>query len=234
MNALQRAQQIAGRLAEVDQARKYEMEAEALQNKLELLKQQRTVLQSAIATAIVLVNNGALDASALPAMSKAKESVSKVAEAFEGDTRTLTSGRAFNTLLRNLEKTAEAVTDISGIAWSDATSTIPRPNPKLLSRIEEIKSQRSAVQRLRVAADALVSATKVPPSTQEQWDVYAEQRRQVEDLVETLNADRFPQAVLEFCKKAQGEGAPLDMLTPEVKKWLEENNMYDDLRFRLV
>lgn len=234
MNALQRAQQLAVRLSEVEQARKYEKEAEALQGMLVLLRQQRAALQAAIATAAVLVSNGALDASTLPAVGSAKESVTKVAGPFEGDHRTLTSGRSFTNLLRSLEKTAAMVTEVTTAAWQSISSTIPRPNQKLLSRVEEIRSHAKAVQRLRAAAAELATTAKAAPSTQEQWDTYAEQRRQVEELDRAMSVDGFPQAVLEFCKKAQGEGAPLSMLTPEVKDWLEQNNIYDDLRLRLL
>lgn len=234
MNALERAQQLAARLGEFDEARKYRKEAEALHSMLVLLNQQRTALQAAIAMAVVLVNNGALDASTLPAVGNAKKSVTKIADAFNGDPRTLTSGRGFSNLLRSLEKTAESVTEVTTTAWVRITSTIPRSSQKLLSRIEEIRSQTKAVQQLKAAATELATSTKAPPSTQEQWDTYAERRRQVEELARAVNADGYSPAVLDFYKKAQGEGAPLSMLTPEVKEWLEQNNIYDDLRLRLL
>jgi hypothetical protein len=235
MKALERAHQIASRLGEVDAARQYTHEAQALQNKLELLRELRVTLRARVETAAVLVDGKVLDSAKLPNVGQMRDSLAKLAEAFAGDTRTLTSGRLFTTLTRHLESATQVISEATAAAWKDVTSAAPKTNEKLLGRIEQIPSLADSVRKLREAVSEFTSAIRTPPASQVAWNRYAELRARVADLVGGLNTDRFPEPVLEFWKLAQSrDGAPLDLLTPEVQQWLKENQMYDDLRLRLL
>ena len=234
MTTLLRVKEITKRLETVQEAQKYEKEAEDLQNKLDLLSQRRRKLGSAIDQAIVPVNNSALAPRRLPDMEKTRQVLQTVSDAFVGSARSLTSGRNFTTLQRNIDKLADSIGEQSATAWKEHTKTVPRVNETLLRRIEQIRSQTAAVNRIRYAVADLKRSTGAVPTTQEAWNVYVQARQKVEEQLRQLNPDQFPQAVLDFCRAAQGEGATLDMLTDDVRTWLEEQGMLGNLRYRLL
>ena len=233
MTALERVRDITGRLDKVLEARQYAKEAEDLQNKLDLLSQRCGEVTTAIGPTVVLVSNAAMDRQRMPDLERTRQALQRVSETFEGTAQSLTGGRNLRTLLNNLESSTASIADETKAAWNEHSATVPKVSEPLLHRIEQISTQAHAVGQIRSAVSELRRCARFP-STQDEWDAFSRARKKVEVLVDKLDPSNFPKAVLEFCKAAQGGGATLDMLTDDVRKWLDEHGMINNLRYRLL
>ena len=232
MTARDRASELRTRISEIKEAQKHEKHAEALEDKRQALESFRSKLQAAVTSAGVLVKNQRLESATLPDPTKLADSLNKVFESFIEDRGSITKGRNFTTLTGHLDTTTKALRGATLAAWKKVVSAAPKINDSLLRQIAELHGQRAAVEQLRNANARLVEASTKPPANQGEWDAYQTLMRLVEEQIKTLNTDHFPQSVLDFCKAAQSSGAPLSMLTREVRAGLEEHGLLDDLRYR--
>ena len=232
MKAHERASVLRRRVAEIKEAKKFEKHAEALEDKRQALESYRSKLQAAVESAAVLVKNGCLKSDALPDPQKLDEALESIVEAFTDDLGSITRGRNFTTLSGHLETITEELRGGTTRAWKEEVSTAPKINESLLSMIGQLRDQRTAVGELRIASAELADVSKTPPANQTEWTDYRKLKNFVKEKVAELNADHFPKSVLEFCIAAQSEGAQLSMLTEDVRAWLEENDMLDDVRYR--
>jgi hypothetical protein len=106
------------------------------------------------------------------------------------------------------------------------------PNQELLNvldKIEDFKPNIAQIRRLELQ----INSEKLPK--------YQEQLNHINNLIEqlnktwdTLNADNVPEEVLSFLKAAGNDrGAPLNLLTPTVRTWINEHQLSHTLRIRI-
>ncbi len=233
MTARDRASELRTRISEIKEAQKHEKHAEALEDKRQTLESFRTALQAAVTSAGVLVKHQRLESAALPDPTKLADALDKLFESFVKDPGSITKGRNFTTLAGHIETTTKALRDAILTAWKKEVSKAPKTNDSLLRQIAELSGQRVAVEQLRNANARLVEASKRPPADEKEWTKYRELLQVVRKKVGQLSADHFPKSVLAFCIAAQSGGAKLSMLTDDVRAWLTEHDMLDDLRYRL-
>lgn len=50
----------------------------------------------------------------------------------------------------------------------------------------------------------------------------------------SLNSDDFPEAILHFLQAASDQGSSLNLLTPEVQNWINQNGISDSFKIRLT
>ena len=232
MTARDRASQLRTRICEINDALKHEKHAEALEDKRQALESFRTKLQATVTSADVLVKNQCLESATLPDPAKLADGLNKLFESFIEDPGSITRGHNFTRLSKHLETITKALRDATVSAWIEEVSAAPKTNDSLLRQIAELHGQRAAVEQLRNANARLLDASTKPPANQGEWESYQTLVRLVEEQIKTLNTDHFPQSVLDFCKAAQSSGAPLSMLTDEVRAGLEQHGLLDDLRYR--
>lgn len=234
MKASDRARALRARVVEIGLARKHEKDAHVLEDKRDTLEKSRGALQTAVDSAAVLVRNRCLESDALPDSNKLEDALSKITEAFDGDSAAITQGRNFTQLCKYLESTTERLSESTKAAWKAEVSTAPKTNETLLANIAKLRGQRLVVDELREDNAKLVEATRRAPINQEEWARYQELSKSVGKKVELLSADNFPKPVLDFCIASQSSsGARLSMLTDDVRDWLAKNGMLDDVRYRL-
>jgi hypothetical protein len=234
MKASDRAQMLRARVVEISSAREHEKDAHALEDKRKSLEKYRDALRSAVDSAAVLVRNRCLEPPTLPDPNVLIDALTKITEAFASDSAAITKGRNFTQLCKYLEALIDQLADSTKSAWKQEVSSAPKTNDNLLSKISKLPGKARAVEELRTANTQLADATKRAPTNQEEWALYQELSESVGKKVELLSADNFPKPVLDFCIASQSsEGARLSMLTDDVRDWLDEHGMLDDVRYRL-
>jgi GGDEF domain-containing protein len=100
----------------------------------------------------------------------------------------------------------------------------------LLSRIDAF---RATIQKIR-NLDRLIKRDEFPKN-KEEFDNTEQIIYQLEELWNNLNTSEVPDVVLCFLKASVSqEGAPLNLLTSEVRDWITKHGVSEVLRIRLL
>lgn len=110
---------------------------------------------------------------------------------------------------------------------------MPSTNDELLNLLAKISSFRADVEHIqKLKAD--VYKVKFP-ETESIFEYLENSIKNLKKCWEDLSGDDVPEAVLIFLRRAAAtEGAPLDLLTPEVTEWLDRHHISHALRIRLL
>jgi len=118
-------------------------------------------------------------------------------------------------------------------AWENyLAEKMPSTNQEMLNVLLKIEAFRPNVQKIQ-DLNAQIQRQKLPQNYEE----FEHIERLIDQLREhwlTLSSDDFPETVLHFLKAAVDFGAPLNLLTPEVREWLDSHDISDSLRIRLT
>jgi hypothetical protein len=109
---------------------------------------------------------------------------------------------------------------------------MPSTNNEMLNLLAEVEAFKATVQRIQ-RLDLQIQQVEFPNSSED-----FERVDQLIDLLRqswnSLSSDEVPEAVLSFLKAAANRGAPIDLLTPDVKDWLTRHGIAGSLRIRLT
>ena len=118
-------------------------------------------------------------------------------------------------------------------AWENyLAEKMPSTKQEMLNVLVKIEAFRQSVQKIR-DLNAQIQRQKLPQNYEE----FEHIERLIDQLREhwlTLSSDDFPETVLHFLKATVDFGAPLSLLTPEVREWLDCHGISDSLRIRLT
>ena len=109
---------------------------------------------------------------------------------------------------------------------------MPSTNQEMLYVLVKIEAFRPNVQKIR-DLNTQIQRQKLPQTFEE----FEQIERLIDQLREhwlTLSSDDFPETVLHFLKATVDFGAPLNLLTTEVRDWLDYHGISDSLRIRLT
>jgi hypothetical protein len=121
-----------------------------------------------------------------------------------------------------------------GQAWrSYRTQKMPSTNNEILNLLAQVSAFQLTVQRIR-SLDLQIQQLNSFPQSSEDFERVDRLIEQLKQCWDSLNADEVPEAALRFLKVAANQGAPLSLLTPEVKDWLTKHGLIDSLRIRLT
>ncbi|MCT7959439.1 hypothetical protein NG791_01875 [Laspinema sp. D1] len=110
---------------------------------------------------------------------------------------------------------------------------MPSINDELLSLLGGIGSFSVNVQLIQ-QLKSRVDKVKFP-KTEREFEDLEHSIQHLKKCWEDLSGDDVPEAVLIFLRRAADtEGAPLDLLTPEVTEWLDRHHISQALRIRLL
>ncbi|PRP96527.1 hypothetical protein ENSA5_36030 [Enhygromyxa salina] len=234
MTALERAKRLREQLELSKDDAKHHDDAKALEQMRAVLEQLRTQLLEQLTTASLLVTKEVFDAAAMPALDKLQKSVRDNISAFDGTSQSLRKSRRITTLEKRAKKVIGTLEEALTEAWANEFASAPSPQMQLLGQIEKVPGQAELVARIRAANTQLQSFRSTVPTHEETWTRYLHVRDDLEVLLANLGAEAFPASALAFCKAAQAGGASVDMLTDEVREWLEQHELLDSLRIRFV
>ena len=229
------ARSLIERMSRVAEVKELEMKAELLQERKNELSAARAKVSDKLSTSIVFLRNKCIGPGTAPEATKLREIAADLRNTLQEDPDSIVKKGIFKSLIKGLESLSNVLATHNQNAWKIETSKNPQTNDKFLSLVAQIPGYAAKVATLREARASLLLARGQPPTNQDEWDAYRQLVQKVKELSEGLSPDRFPATALEFCIAAQSSnGAELHLLTGEVRSWLEEHGLIDDLRYSLV
>lgn len=97
----------------------------------------------------------------------------------------------------------------------------------LLSALEEVEGFESDVQKIRELSSKVSQWEHQPPSSQSGLDRFEKQASALQEAWERIEEQDLSQDVKAFLSATVSGGAPLKLVTSEVREWLEEHDLLD-------
>lgn len=199
--------------------------------KNELLQLKNKVVAATVSLEVVGSRTkiiGKLDAT------KAYERVQKLRIALKDDPQTITNGRDLTNMSSAFNKFTEHVLAATTATWDQY---LPRAQPNVdanqIAQAEQQEAFKKTVRELKSKVELAEFLSKSHPTSETGFVTLETVWQDIRILIESLPAVSNDPKVREFLKAANSpNGAPLDMLTKEVRLWLNENKASD--KYRIV
>ena len=141
------------------------------------------------------------------------------------------NNRPFENSLKSLN--AELDEYISS-EWRAYTERSRHANAQVLDVLSGIPAFAQTVQKVRGLTARLEQRRSSRPTSEEDFEYFDDLVREVDAAWSELGSDEVPPNVEKFLKAAGGrEGAGLDLLTDDVKEWLETRKIDTSFRIRM-
>ena len=165
---------------------------------------------------------------------KAYERVQKLRIALKDDPQTITNGRDLTNMSSAFNKFTEHVLAATTATWDQY---LPRAQPNVdanqIAQAEQQEAFKKTVRELKSKVELAEFLSKSHPTSETGFVTLETVWQDIRILIESLPAVTNDPKVREFLKAANSpNGAPLDMLTKEVRLWLNENKASD--KYRIV
>jgi len=222
-------------MAKVDSAKKNQHLVEKLSERKTDLAGIREVLRTAVDRLIPLRSRKA-SLGKIPTAdgTKAQSRLDALRATLSADPEDITRGRDFTTLLNSLRKLAEDIDSLAEEAWKPY---VERVCPKLdETQLTQYKSSYSTtVEDIRRLDGEAKRLYKVPARNEESMTALEQKWERIRELVRTLPVASENPQIQKFLDEAnKANGAALNLLTPAVLAWLNEQNMQGKFRIRFL
>jgi len=160
---------------------------------------------------------------------KCLERVQAIREALDSDPLSITRGRDFSNLKKAFEKFIE---DGGAAAVETWELYLPKARPTVdrnqLAQAEQQDAFKNKTAQLRSRNAHAENVSRNPPATIAEMAALEALWDDIRRMIEELPAVSNDPLVQEFLKAANSRtGASLDLLTNEVRKWLQDNKLSD-------
>jgi hypothetical protein len=131
-------------------------------------------------------------------------------------------------LVRETRRTTNETRDELHSKWSN----VGIEYLEVFAAVPELEAKCKEGLRLAkyVRFPEVLRATQTPEGLAD----FLEKGKRLEEIVAMVNDFECPKAVRQFLDRARKNGAPLSMVVPEVRAWLEDNDLLGKLKVRLV
>lgn len=163
---------------------------------------------------------------------KCLDRVRKIRESLLTDPLSITKGRQFTDMRKVFEKFA---TDGKACAEATWAQFMPRARPSVdtnqLAQAEQQKTFKDIAAKLKIRAKYAEQIGRKPPANEDDFAEIESAWDDIREMMAALPDVADDPIVQEFLKAANSTGgAPIDLLTDEVRAWLQENNIADKYR----
>lgn len=170
----------------------------------------------------------------LPSGDKATEALRAVSDKLSTAPLSLNEGREFATFRKRFEDCTSGVVEAVDKAISQIEQGSPTVDETFLKQVETVPSYDALVRDIRTKRDEFKAVTLRGASTGT-IQVFLERRAALRIAVDALAPDEFPPAVIEFFKAARRvTGAPLQLLTDDVRAWLTQRDLLKKVRVTIA
>jgi hypothetical protein len=193
------------------------------------LRELRERLDHALATVAVLKAASAqlIDAEVAPVLRAVSDKLSAAP-------LSLNEGREFATFRKRLGELTSAVEEAVDKAIRQIEEGSPTVDEAFLKQVETVPSYDALVRDIRTKRDEFRMITLRGASTAA-IQLFLGRRAALRVAVDALEPDEFPPPVIEFFKAARRvTGAPLHLLTDDVRAWLTQRNLLQKLRVTIA
>ena len=165
---------------------------------------------------------------------KAYERVQKLRIALKDDPQTITNGRDLTNMSSAFNKFTEHVLAATTATWDQyLLRAQPNVDANQIAQAEQQEAFKKTVRELKSKVELAEFLSKSHPTSETGFVTLETVWQDIRILIESLPAVTNDPKVREFLKAANSlNGAPRDMLTKEVRLWLNENKASD--KYRIV
>ncbi|ALF54915.1 hypothetical protein ACX27_22145 [Nostoc piscinale CENA21] len=118
-------------------------------------------------------------------------------------------------------------------AWkSYRDQQMPSTKNEILNLLAKVEAFKHTVLQIQIIDGEIKNVTY--PKNNAEFAIYERKIEQLKYYWNTLSSDEVPEAVLHFLRAAANQGAPLNLLTPEVQDWINQHGISDSLKIRLI
>lgn len=118
-------------------------------------------------------------------------------------------------------------------AWkSYRDQQMPSTKNEILNLLAKVEAFKHTVLQIQIIDGEIKNVTY--PKTNAEFAIYERKIEQLKYYWNSLSSDEVPEAVLHFLRAAANQGAPLNLLTPEVQDWINQHGISDSLKIRLI
>ncbi|MBK9170708.1 MAG: hypothetical protein IPM24_25045 [Bryobacterales bacterium] len=143
----------------------------------------------------------------------------------------LDTGKEHGQFRRAVQKMSDDLATAVRNILSSIERELPSSDETFLRQVELLPQYKATVDEIRRRRQELLGGRSIYDRTPTELDVVLSKREQLRELANSLLPDEFPKEVLEFYKQARRkEGAPLDLLTPDVRAWLSARQLMQNVR----
>jgi hypothetical protein len=221
-------------LEQVSKANKREAIVNQLNSRLDDLITLRVTVLTTTNSLKAMACRTSLDRELNP--DKALDRVATIRSLLDDDPLSITKGRDFTNMKKAFEKFAEEGQVAVEATWA---AYMPKARPNVnkgqITQAKQLKDSVKKADRLEKLNDRTTNLSKTPPANEEEFreiEAVWEEIRQMIDELPVISSDP---KVQEFLRAANSRsGAPIDLLTDEVRIWLQENSVADKYHITTV
>lgn len=228
---IERCEALSSRMQHLQQLEMLQGEAAKVQERRSEIEARRRRLALGLAQASVLVEQGHLDATVWPDVTKTRAALARVREKLQTDPAKITSGRDYKQLLDQVDRAAQALKKAVEDAWESVCKDADPVNKRLLQRLSQVPGQELTVERVRTFQQQLRASCASPPETLDDYTAFRTAADRLVEAWQALDHGDLPDAVVRFFGEAQKpNGASESLWTDEVRDWLHEHDMLGGVR----
>ena len=170
--------------------------------------------------------------SGTPDGSRARKRIADLRTALSGDPESITKGRGLTDMINAMKKIADTLNDVTNEAWKDyLAKSKPKLDANQLGQARQIGTHRESVDRLEYWKKQADSLVRKPPLDEEAFAAIEALWQNMRKLMSSLPSPSDNPEVQAFLDAANSrEGAPIELMTPDVLAWLKEQSMSQKFR----
>jgi|GEM_PF-6431043 len=229
-----RSRKLAERIKHYDSLRKDKSKLKGFTARRDDLNKLLTDLTTAIERATLLAQNGIMPFDLLPTTDVQVASVKAVQDQFKKMPESILTPKALNDLHETINQLITILNDNAQKSWLDyARNNVPKPNAELLRILSQIPGIKTTANQIIKLYKDLEPFQTSPPNSNEQLQDFRNKTRSLSDLWKSIGSDAIPSKVVGFLKAAVADGANLDLLDEDVRKWISNNNLKNVFRIKV-
>ncbi|WGV24607.1 hypothetical protein [Halotia branconii] len=139
-------------------------------------------------------------------------------------------GNILKSQVENLKTTLEQQLSEAWKSYRD--QQMPSTNNEILNLLAKVEAFKQTVRQIQIIDGEIKNV--IYPKNNAEFAVWERKIEQLKYYWNSLSSDEVPEAVLHFLRAAANQGAPLNLLTPEVQDWINQHGISDSLKIRLI
>lgn len=230
----QKAAAVIDLAAQKKQARAIADQFEGFTSRARQVEQEVARLEPLVATWRLLRAHGLAVQSPAARVRGALARVTEVRAQYEADPLSVVANDWYRPTTDALQAVCREVEAELRNAWRRYVSgRIPSVNFELLDVLEQVSAFRQPVSIVRRRLRELREQQEQLPAGEAALEAVDRRVSEIDAEWRKLTSDEVPPAVIEFLRQAGVGGAPLSLLTPEVRDWLVSRRIDTSFRIRL-
>jgi hypothetical protein len=139
-------------------------------------------------------------------------------------------GNILKSHIVNLKNTLEE--QLSESWKSYCYERMPQINIEILNVLARVEAFKQTVRQIQIIDKEIKEVAY--PKNNAAFEKYELRIEQLKHSWYSLKSDDFPEAVSHFLQAASDQGSPLNLLTPEVQNWINQNGISDSFKICLT